>query len=180
MLDEYLEQFRGKVAESGTFTVNVAKARIKLRQYLLRERHTYACHLVAAGIAWGASEVRVENDADDLVVEFEALPNRSKEGGLAGFWLDALWRFLEDNRRSTEAFEGMAFQALAERLDALEFERLYGRVRERLTLRPPQGIELLEAYRVLNGRVSSFAGVTTDGEFWTGFYQADVFELHPG
>ncbi|MCA9796379.1 MAG: hypothetical protein KC910_31445 [Candidatus Eremiobacteraeota bacterium] len=116
----------------------------------------------------------------DLVVEFEALPNRSKEGGLAGFWLDALWRFLEDNRRSTEAFEGMAFQALAERLDALEFERLYGRVRERLTLRPPQGIELLEAYRVLNGRVSSFAGVTTDGEFWTGFYQADVFELHPG
>ncbi|MCA9792058.1 MAG: hypothetical protein KC910_09700 [Candidatus Eremiobacteraeota bacterium] len=71
MLDEYLEQFRGKVAESGTFTVNVAKARIKLRQYLLRERHTYACHLVAAGIAWGASEVRVENDADDLVVEFD-------------------------------------------------------------------------------------------------------------
>ncbi|MGE0494933.1 MAG: hypothetical protein AB7S38_37330 [Vulcanimicrobiota bacterium] len=72
MLEDYLEQFRGQVAESGTFTVNVSKARIKLRQFLLRERHTYACHLVAAGIAWGADEVRVENDADDLIVEFDA------------------------------------------------------------------------------------------------------------
>lgn len=116
----------------------------------------------------------------DLVVEFEALPSRSKEGGLAGFWLAALWRFLEDSRRSTEAFEGLAFQALAERLDAAEFTHLYGRVRERLTLQPPRGVELLEAYRLLNGRVTSFAGVNTDGEFWTGFYQADVFELHPG
>ncbi|MGE0493899.1 MAG: hypothetical protein AB7S38_32120 [Vulcanimicrobiota bacterium] len=116
----------------------------------------------------------------DLVVEFEAMPTRSKDGGLAAFWLATLWRFLEDTRRSTEAFEGLAFQALAERLDAVEFGRLYGRVRQRLTLQPPQGVELLEAYRVLNGRVTSFAGVNTDGEFWTGFYQADVFELHPG
>jgi hypothetical protein len=112
----------------------------------------------------------------DLVVEYE-LKSGEEVSGLPAFWLACLWRFLEDSQQKTDAFEGLAFQALAERLDAHDFERDYAAVRSRLTLPPPYPIELREAYRTLNGRLVSFTGITTDGEYWSGFYQADVFEL---
>lgn len=112
----------------------------------------------------------------DLLVEFEVRTGCQHEN-LAGFWLASLWRFLEDSRANTDTFEGLAFQALAESMSASEFQEAYGRVRARLTLPPPYPIELRRAYRTLNGRLTSFAGVTTDGELWAGFYQANVFEL---
>lgn len=112
----------------------------------------------------------------DLVVEYE-LKSGEEVSGLPAFWLACLWRFLEDSQQKTDAFEGLAFQALAERLDAREFSHQYGAVRSRLTLPPPYPIELREAYRTLNGRLVSFAGITTEGEHWSGFFQADLFEL---
>lgn len=132
----------------------------------------------------GAFEAREQDDllavrrpaGADLIVEFAPRSGRGTEGGLAAFWLATLWRFLEDSRQNTDAFEGLAYQALAERLDAAQFSALYGPIRARLTLAPPHGVELREAYRVLQGRVTSFAGVTTDGEFWAGYHQANVYE----
>lgn len=114
---------------------------------------------------------------EDLVLEFLPKESWSRDGGLAVFWLATLWRFLEDCHQRTDAFEGLAFQAMAERLDARMFENLFERVRARLTLPPLQGVELREAYRVLNGRVTSFAGMTTDGEMWASFHQPQVFVL---
>lgn len=112
----------------------------------------------------------------DLLVEFEAKSGCQHES-LAAFWLACLWRFLEDSQANTDAFEGLAFQALAESLSAEEFREAYGPLRARLTLPPPFPIELRQAYRILRGRLTSLAGVTTDGELWAGFFQADVFEL---
>ncbi len=114
---------------------------------------------------------------EDLVVEFVPKAAWSREGALAAFWLATLWRFLEDSHQNTLAFEGLAYQAVAERLDAKMFEGLFEQVRSRLTLPPPYGVELREAFRVLNGRVTSFVGTTTDGEMWASFFQAGVFQL---
>jgi hypothetical protein len=111
----------------------------------------------------------------DLLLEFE-LKHGVKPRGLASFWLSTLWRFLEDSRQNPDAFEGLAFQAMAERLSAREFEEGYGPLRARLTLPPPYPIELRQAYRVLQGRVNSYAGITVDGELWAGFFQANVYE----
>ena len=112
----------------------------------------------------------------NLLVEFEVRSGCQHED-LASFWLASLWRFLEDSRANTDAFEGLAFQALAEPLNAHEFEAAYGPIRASLTLPPPFPVELRRSYRVLNGRLVSFAGVTTDGEMWAGFFQANVYEL---
>lgn len=114
----------------------------------------------------------------DLVVEF-GLKSDVEPQGLAAFWLASLWRFLEDAKQNTDAFEGLAFQAIAQRLSAELFEQCYSPIRARLTLPPPYPIELREAYRILSGRLTSFAGVTTDGEYWAGFYQANVYDALP-
>lgn len=112
----------------------------------------------------------------DLLVEFE-VKSGCQHDDLAAFWLASLWRFLEDSRANTDAFEGLAFQALAQPLNAAEFAEAYGPIRARLTLPPPYPIELRRAYRVLNGRLVSFAGLNSDGEMWAGFFQANVYEL---
>lgn len=113
----------------------------------------------------------------DLIVEYELTPAGSVHyQDLAPFWLATLWRFLEDSRQNTDAFEGLAYQAIAEKLTAVQFGTLYGAVRARLTLPPPYRVELREAYRILNGRVTSFAGTTTDGEFWAGYHQGEVYQ----
>lgn len=112
-----------------------------------------------------------------LLVEIETDPE--EEPGfeeLAEFWLVALWRFLEDSNQNHLAFEGLAFQAQAEPLSPTQFAQLYGGVRAHLILTPPQGaIDLRQAYRVLQGRLTSFAGVTRQGAFWSGFFQANVY-----
>ena len=112
----------------------------------------------------------------DLLVEYGVEESRRPKS-LAAFWLASLWRFLEDSKQNPDAFEGLAFQAVAQSLSAAEFGASYGLLRARLTLPPPYPIELEEAYRTLHGRITSFVGVTTDGEFWAGFFQANVFEL---
>jgi hypothetical protein len=111
-----------------------------------------------------------------LLVEFE-MDQDGEANSLADFWLASLWRFLDDSRQNTEAFEGLAFQALAERLSPRDFEVGYGPLRAQLTLPPANAVELKESYRLLNGRLRSFAGVTSQGRFWAGFFQADVYEL---
>lgn len=114
----------------------------------------------------------------DLVVE--VFPDTdaqlsTKYLSLAAFWLAALWRFLQDNQRNVLAFEGLAFQAVAHRLSLADFVARYDEIRSCLTLSPPLDLELRESYAVLQGRLTSLTGVTTDGEFWACFYQAEVF-----
>jgi hypothetical protein len=114
----------------------------------------------------------------DLIVEVTARQgHKVRYATLEGFWLAALWRFLEDSKQNPLAFEGLAFQASAQPLTIEEFNLAYEPIRERLTLPPPYRIELRKAFRVLHGRITSFAGVTRDGEFWAGFYQANVYEM---
>ena len=111
-----------------------------------------------------------------LLVEFQPKAGIVPRS-LAGFWLACLWRLLEDSQQNTEAFEGLAFQALAQRLTSEDFERLYGEVRSHLTLPPPYPLELSSAYRVLDGRLVSFVGLTCEGSAWAGFFQKHVFEV---
>lgn len=113
-----------------------------------------------------------------LLVEIESDPEEGNPFcGLADFWLAALWRFLEDTHQNHLAFEGLAFQALAEGLSLGHFERLYADLRAHLILAPLRGVELRQAYRLLQGRLLSFAGVTHQGTFWSGFFQANYLDL---
>lgn len=114
----------------------------------------------------------------DLLVEFEPR-SEARPSSLPGFWLSALWRFLEDSRGNTDAFEGLAFQATALRLSPAEFAQRYGLLRARLTLPPPYPIELREAYLTLSGRLISYTGITTEESYWAGFFQANVYPTTP-
>ena len=60
--------------EAGAFTLASSKAREKLAQFQLANPRDFLVHLVAAGVAGGAPEVRVYVDSDDIVVEFEGTP----------------------------------------------------------------------------------------------------------
>jgi hypothetical protein len=111
-----------------------------------------------------------------LLAEVEAdLEDGTCFYGLADFWLAALWRFLEDSHQNQLAFEGLAFQALAEALSPSHFEQLYGDIQAHLILPPPQRIELGQAYRLLQGRLTSFAGTTRHGTLWAAFFQANDY-----
>lgn len=123
----------------------------------------------------GVRAVRRPAGADLLV---EMAPRAGHASGcLASFWLGALWRFLEDSRQNTEAFEGLAYQALAEALGPSDFQRRYEALRARLSLPPREPVELSVAYRVLQGRIQSFAGWDRDGDPWCAFFEAEVFAL---
>ena len=89
---------------------------------------------------------------------------------LTDFWLHAVRHFITDSGSKEEFFEGVAYQANFESLSAAEFEGEFRKVQDELTLPPPGIVELQNAYRVLRGRVVGYAGITTDGEYWSGTF----------
>lgn len=111
----------------------------------------------------------------DLIIEVYAKISSQSYPNLAAFWLASLWRFLEENHRSPQAFEGLGFQAQAQMLSRFEFTSRYQEIQKLLTLPPAHRLELKEAYLVLQGRLTSLAGFTIDDEPWALFFQAGVF-----
>lgn len=68
-LSSYLKQLAGDQVESaGSFTVDVRKARDKLKRFQLTDPHEYACHFVAAAVARKVTRVDITIDADDLIM----------------------------------------------------------------------------------------------------------------
>ncbi|MGE0493125.1 MAG: hypothetical protein AB7S38_28195 [Vulcanimicrobiota bacterium] len=72
-LDSFLEQLKSEGAKEseGAFTVDIRKAREKLREYQLASPAEFVVHLLAAGAAGRARQVEVHVDADDLIVELD-------------------------------------------------------------------------------------------------------------
>lgn len=86
---------------------------------------------------------------------------------LLDFWLASLHEFLDDSGSDIRWFEGLAYQSRFVRLESREFRQEYRALQDRLTLPPPETIFLIEAYRVLDGRLISYMGVTEDQDFWS-------------
>ncbi|MCA9796809.1 MAG: hypothetical protein KC910_33595, partial [Candidatus Eremiobacteraeota bacterium] len=80
-LDNLLEQLRSQgVKESeGSFTVDIRKAREKLRDYQLASPEEFIVHLLAAGAAGQAEQIVLHVDADDIIVELRAAPLEEAE-----------------------------------------------------------------------------------------------------
>lgn len=89
---------------------------------------------------------------------------------LLDFWTRALYRFLEDTGSDVRWFEGLAYQALFQELTPQRFFEEYRELQHRLTLLPPETVGLLQAFRVLDGRVISYMGLTAEGDFWAGTF----------
>lgn len=96
--------------------------------------------------------------------------------GLADFWLHALSRFQQDSGSDELWLRGLAYQSDFSERDADQFLKEYSAIQQRLTLPPPEIIELQKAYRVLQGRVISYCGITSDGEYWAGTYGPGYFQ----
>ncbi|MCA9791544.1 MAG: hypothetical protein KC910_07100, partial [Candidatus Eremiobacteraeota bacterium] len=58
----------------GVFTLALDKARDKLSRFQLHQPHQYVCHLVASGVAAGATRVEVTIDSDDIIVVHDGRP----------------------------------------------------------------------------------------------------------
>ncbi|MGE0489674.1 MAG: hypothetical protein AB7S38_10720 [Vulcanimicrobiota bacterium] len=76
---ELAERGAGERDSSGEFTLDPAKARLKLAKYQLETPHHFALNLVASAIAGGATSIDVRQDADD----FELFSNCSPLEGEA-------------------------------------------------------------------------------------------------
>lgn len=89
---------------------------------------------------------------------------------LMDFWVHALFRFLEDSGSDRQWFEGLAYQSKFVDLTPKDFHGEYRELQQELILPPPETIWLNKAYRVLNGRIVSYMGLTEENEFWTGTF----------
>lgn len=105
-----------------------------------------------------------------VLIETFAAPEAQKQfRGLTHFWLEAVYEFLQNSGSDVRWFEGLAYQSVFEELTPSEFHRQYrGLQQDKLTLPPPETVELGMSYRVLQGRLVSYLGVTVDDEYWSG------------
>lgn len=106
-----------------------------------------------------------------VLIERWTLPGGDAEyRSLLDFWLSSLYSFLKDSGSDARWFEGLAYQSRFVALTPGEFRREYRELQQKLILPPPETIELESAYRVLDGRVISFMGVTWERQYWTGTF----------
>ena len=76
-LDKLAED--GVVDSSGAFTLASERARSMMESSLLEDPRAYVLNLVAAGVAGGATFVKVYTDADDCIVNFDGVaPSRTE------------------------------------------------------------------------------------------------------
>lgn len=64
----------GRVDSHGSFSLDPAKAREKLRTFQIAEPHRYVLHLVALAVLRGATRIEFEIDTDDLWARFDGAP----------------------------------------------------------------------------------------------------------
>jgi hypothetical protein len=106
-----------------------------------------------------------------VLVERWTLPGgEARYLSLLDFWLASLQGFLEDSGSDKRWFEGLAYQSRFVSLSGAEFVNEYRSLQQCLTLPPPDTISLQEAYLVLDGRITSFMGVTPEGDYWAGTF----------
>lgn len=105
-----------------------------------------------------------------VMTETTTLPGGETQfRGLAHFWMESLYGFLRDSGSDVRWFEGLAYQSDFMELTPAEFHNEYRALQQReLTLPPQETVELSKAFRVLQGRLFSYTGVTIDGEYWAG------------
>ncbi len=63
---------RGRIESTGKFTLNLSKARAKLREYRLAEPGLYLLKLIQGAVAAGCRTFRCQIEADEVAVEFQA------------------------------------------------------------------------------------------------------------
>ena len=113
----------------------------------------------------------VRRPAGELVlIEASSPPAAQSEfRGLTHFWMEAIHRFLDQSGSDVRWFEGLAYQSVFTKLTPTAFHQEYRALQQKhLTLPPPETVELTLAYRVLQGRVISYLGITLDEEYWAG------------
>lgn len=106
---------QGERRGGGSFTLDPARAREKLREYQLSDPHRYVLLLVQAATALGAERIEFEIDADDMWMRFDA--RFLEPGDIAGLF-DALFADAADSGtrgRQTLAFGLNAALALSPR-----------------------------------------------------------------
>ena len=106
-----------------------------------------------------------------IMIERWTLPGgESSYRSLLDFWLASLHGFLLDSGSDARWFEGLAYQSKFEKLSSDAFRHEYRELQQNLTLPPPETISLRTAYRVLDGRIVSYMGVTPENDYWSGTY----------
>lgn len=75
-IDELIEGLsaEGRVESEGEFTLDRDQARDKLRQFQLEDPRRYVLELVQAAYLKGATEIRFDIDADDMILRFDGQP----------------------------------------------------------------------------------------------------------
>lgn len=63
---------RGRIESTGQFTLNLSKARAKLREYRLAEPGLYLLKLIQGAVAAGCRQFHCHIEAGEVVVEFQA------------------------------------------------------------------------------------------------------------
>ena len=116
-----------------------------------------------------------------VLIEVQSLEGgRSAYRSLADFWVHSLYHFLEDTGTKREFFEGTAYQSQFRRLSPAQFWNDFSDLQNQLTLPPPGMVELREAFEVLTGRVKSYAGVTLEGDYWSGTFGPTYYDSLSG
>jgi hypothetical protein len=72
-VDQLISELAGEGVEEsvGEFTLDRAKAREKMRQFQLADPYRYVLELVQAAVLKGATRIRFDIDADDMIMQFD-------------------------------------------------------------------------------------------------------------